>query len=281
MAVITNFPTANTAYSGAGLTNPNNGHADDGVYATCAPAKNGALGQKYQTFGFDSNLPSDATVTAVKIIYEYKVSTTASIATARTKAIISAVEEENHDDTTEPTTDTVKTIDITADRTWTRANLLNAAFEVVLEGRRGNNNTAVTFSFDYVKVEVTYTQPVTNFQTLSATATILATLALANIFVRTLSASVSALATVTTVFTKLITLSSSIAAIGTLSTASIFIRTLSSTVVGAATLTSAAVFYITMNAAQAISSALSAIKQTTTQGAGMICGAVRTLLGVG
>src|SRR3990167_390519 len=241
MAVITNFPTANTAYSGAGLTNPNNGHADDGVYATCAPAKNGALGQKYQTFGFDSNLPSDATVTKVKIIYEYKVSTTASIATARTKAIISAVEEENHDDTSEPTTDTVKTIDITADRTWTRANLLNAAFEVVLEGRRGNSNTAVTFSFDYVKVEVTYTQPVTTPQTLNATVSALSTLTLIKIFATTLSA----------------------------------------TVVGASTLTSAAVFSITMNAAQTISSTLSAIKQTTTKTSGMICNAVRTLLGVG
>src|SRR3990167_4072104 len=252
MAVITNFPTANAAYSGAGLTNPDNRYTDDGVYATCAPAKNGALGQKYQTFGFDSNLPSDATVTKVQIIYEYKVSTTASIATARTKAIISAVEEENHDDTGEPTTDTVKTIDITADRTWTRANLLNAAFEVVLEGRRGNNNTAVTFSFDYVKVEVTYTQPITNFQTLSATATALATLTLIKTFVTTLSASVSVLATATTVFTKLITLSSSVAAAGTLSTVSTFIRTLSATVVGVATLTSAAVFSVTMSAPQAI-----------------------------
>lgn len=156
MAVVTKFPTTNAAYSGAGLTNPNNAHADDGVYATCAPAKNGALGQKYGTFGFDASIPSGATISAVKIIYEYKVSTTSSVATARTKAIIGGVDQANHDDTTEPTTDTVLTIDITADRTWNRNDLLDGTFEAVLEGRRGNSNTAVTFSFDYVKVEVTY-----------------------------------------------------------------------------------------------------------------------------
>lgn len=157
MAVVTNFPTANSAYSGAGLTNPNNAHADDGVYATCAPVKNGALGQKYGNFGFDASIPAGSTITKVQIIYEYKVSTGASIATARTKAIIGAVDEENHDHTTEPTTDTIVTVDITADRTWSRNDLLDGTFEAVLEGRRGNSNTAVTFSFDYVKVEVTYT----------------------------------------------------------------------------------------------------------------------------
>ena len=156
MAVSTRFPTTNAAYSGAGLTDPNNAHADDGVYATCDPAKNGALGTSYGTFGFDSIIPAGATITKVQIIYQYKTSTTASIATSRTKARISSVDEENHDNATEPAADTTITTDITADRAWVRNDLIDGTLEVVLEGRRGNSNTGVTFSYDFVQVEATY-----------------------------------------------------------------------------------------------------------------------------
>lgn len=158
MAVSTRFPTANEVET-TGWTDPNNAHADDGVYATAAPGKNGAIGTRWLTFGFDGAIPANSTIDAVKIIYEYKVSTGASVATMRVRAQISGVNEENHDDTSEPLADTVITVDITADRAWTRADLLDAAFKVAGEGRRGNSNNAVTFSLDYIKVEVTYTPP--------------------------------------------------------------------------------------------------------------------------
>ena len=160
MPVVTNFPTANEVES-TGWTDPNNAHADDGAYATTAPAKNNGKSTRWLTFEFDSNVPSGATINSVKIIYEYKVSTTSSIATMRVRAVVGGVNEEDHDDTSEPTTDTQKTVDITADRTWTRDNLLNANFKVTGDGRRGNSNTAVTLSLDYVKVEVNYTEPAT------------------------------------------------------------------------------------------------------------------------
>jgi len=158
MTVSTRFPTANEVET-TGWTNPNNAHADDGVYATAAPGKNAAIGTRYLTFGFDAAIPSGDAIDAVKIIYEYNVSTTASIATMRVRARINDVNEENHDDASEPTTDAVITVDITADRAWTRDDLLDAAFKVTGEARRGNSNTAVTFSLDYVKVEVTHTTP--------------------------------------------------------------------------------------------------------------------------
>lgn len=156
MPVITRFPATNEIET-TGWTNPNNAHADDGSYATAAPAKNGAIGTRWLTFGFDNAIPAGASITTVKIIYEYKVSVNTSIATMRVRARINDVDEENHDDTSEPLVDTVITVDITADRTWTRADLLNAALKITGEARRGNSNTAVTFSLDQIKVEVTYT----------------------------------------------------------------------------------------------------------------------------
>lgn len=156
--VVTRFPTANATYSGAGFTNPNNLHGNDGVYGTSAPAKNGGLGNAYSGFGFDAQIPSGSTIDAVKVIYEFKVSGTGSVAIQRVKARIGGVEEENHDNTNEPTSDTAVTVDITADRAWVRDNLLDANFEVIAEPRRGNTNTSYTASWDYVSVEVTYTE---------------------------------------------------------------------------------------------------------------------------
>lgn len=169
MTVTTQFPTANEILT-TGWTNPDNAHADDGSYATAAPAgKNTNVSSKWKTFGFDSAIPSGATIDAVKIIYQYKVSTQASIATMRVNAEVGGVAEENHDDTTEPLADTVVTADVTADRAWTRDNLLNANFKVIGNAVRGNDADAVTFSLDYVKVEVTYTEAATQLTISDAT----------------------------------------------------------------------------------------------------------------
>lgn len=156
MPVVTLFPTANAAETGAGLTNPNNAHADDGSYATAAPGKNTTLATKYQTFGFDAQIPVGSLIDKVQLIYEYKVSVTTSIATGRIYYKISGVAGSNNNDATEPTVDTVNTYDVTSARSWTREDLLNGTFEVALAAVQGNSSTAVTFSFDYVKVEVTY-----------------------------------------------------------------------------------------------------------------------------
>jgi len=160
MAVVTQFPSSNAADVGAGLTNPTNVYADDGTYTTAAPAaKNTTLGTRYGTFGFDGVIPTDATITKVQLIYEWKCSTTGSIATARIRSSVVTTDGTNHDDATEPAADTTNTYDITAERSWVRADLLDGTFFVELHAIRGNSSTAVTFSFDYVKVEVTYTVP--------------------------------------------------------------------------------------------------------------------------
>ena len=156
--VATQFPSTQAAETGAGLTNPTNAYSDNASYATALPGKNVTLATKYGTFGFGS-IPTTASITKVQIIYEWKASTTASVATARAYSKISGSAGTNRDDATEPAADTVNTYDITSERSWTRANLLDGTFEVVLAAVQGSSSTAVTFSFDYVKVEVTYTVP--------------------------------------------------------------------------------------------------------------------------
>ena len=164
MPVSTQFPTANAAETGAGLTNPNNAHADDGSYATALPGKNTTLATKYQNFGFDSVIPVGSMITKVQIIYQWKVDVTTSIATGRTYYKISGTPGSNNDDATEPTSDTTNTIDVTSARAWTRSDLLNGTLEVALAAVQGNSSTAVTFSFDYVQVEVTHAPFPSNLQ---------------------------------------------------------------------------------------------------------------------
>src|SRR5690348_16035389 len=96
--VTTQFPSRNAAETGAGLTNPNNGQADDGSYATASPGKNTTLATKYQNFGFDSLIPAGSLITKVQLIYQFKVDTASSIATARTYYKVGGVAGSNNDD---------------------------------------------------------------------------------------------------------------------------------------------------------------------------------------
>ncbi len=162
----TNLPSANAAETGAGLTNPNNAMTDDADYSTAAPGKNVTLATKYQNFGFAASLGTADNVKSidkVELIYKWKCSTTSSVATARTYSKVSGSAGTNHDDATEPAGDTTNTYDITAERTWTYANLLDGTLEMVLAAVQGSSSTAVTFSFAFAKIRITYTvqNPVT------------------------------------------------------------------------------------------------------------------------
>src|SRR3990167_1681720 len=157
MTVVTLFPTSN-ANDATGLTNPNNAHDDDGTnYATCAPAKNGQVSSDYAGFGFDAQIPAGSTINSVKLIYEFKVSVTNSVAIASIAYVTGGAHGSETDNATEPVADKTVTVDVTSARSWVRDDLLDATFKVHLEGRRGNSNISVTLSFDFVKVEVVYT----------------------------------------------------------------------------------------------------------------------------
>jgi hypothetical protein len=111
-------------------------------------------------FGFDASIPAGATISKVEILAEYKVSTAASIALLRTQTKVGGVLQGTYiQDTSEPLADFDFIADHSAARAWTRADLLDAVFEVTIGARRGNSNTAVAFSLDSVRVRVTYTPP--------------------------------------------------------------------------------------------------------------------------
>lgn len=145
------FTNDQAVYSGGGFSVPTNLQLDDASYATATPAKNGAQGS---TLSFTLNVPQDAVIDSIKIIYERKYDTAASIGTSRVRYLVGAEEGPNHDNMDMPTTDTVVTVDITADRTWTHAEV--NAIKVIAEALRGDTDTAHTQSWDYVKVEVEY-----------------------------------------------------------------------------------------------------------------------------
>lgn len=160
MTSVTAYPTSNAAHS-TGFTNPTNAYSDNGTYATGAPAANRTISTDYGTFGFDTSIPDRAVIDTVTLEYQYKVSSTLSVLTGRVSTILGGTHGTDHDDTTEPLADTTNSYDVTAERSWTRADLLDANFGVHLAGVRGAGIPAGTFSFDFVRVVVTFHVPST------------------------------------------------------------------------------------------------------------------------
>lgn len=146
MAVATQFPTANEFVVGTPWTDPNNAHADDGLLTT----QSGDGEHRWLTFGFDSVIPSGATINAVKVICEHNDDDPP-------ETLLSIPYVDGVGQALRPYPQrSVMTVDIndhTEDRTWTRANLLDASFKVSLAPQLPASLKQV----DYLKVEVTYT----------------------------------------------------------------------------------------------------------------------------
>lgn len=159
MATVTKLANANEAIT-TGYTDPTNAYADNGSYATAAPNKNQQVSSYYGFPAFEvEDIPNNSTINSVKVEIQFKVSTTSSVATQYLQVFINTSgvgsEQSNAD---EPTTDTLFSHTVTEGVTL--ANLREAN---VVRGRlrsaRGNSNTAVTFSVDYVNCTVDYTAP--------------------------------------------------------------------------------------------------------------------------
>ena len=141
----------------AGWSSGANAYVSDNLYATSAPAKNATTAIKIGTFGFNASVPANATITGVTVNVEWKVSTTASIATLGAQAYVggSAVGSELVN-SAEPTSDTTQSFSVSG---LTRAQLLDGVFEIRVRATRGNSNQAFTASLDLVSVRVDYTTP--------------------------------------------------------------------------------------------------------------------------
>lgn len=154
MTVTTRYPTTNEIVT-TGWTNPNNAHADDDVFATADPAQNATVSSRYYNFGFDSVIPAGDTILSVTISYQFKVSTTASIASTKARVQIDGVDKTLRTGVpAEPTTLAIVNTAVFGDVAWTPADLDDASFKVEIQAVRGNSATAVTFSLDYVTVSV-------------------------------------------------------------------------------------------------------------------------------
>jgi RHS repeat-associated protein len=145
-------PTSNNN----GWTASQNAYASDNQYATAAPGKNMTTSVRVGTFGFNTSIPANATITGVTVSVEWK-ATSGSIATLGSQVYAAGVAKG-----TEFTNSSPPTSDITQSYTvsgLTRADLLDGTFEVNVRASRGNSNTGFTASLNAVSVQVDYTTP--------------------------------------------------------------------------------------------------------------------------
>lgn len=156
------LPTADAAVSGALWTNTTNVQADDGAVASCTiAAKNTTNVREQGTFGFSTAVvPDNATITQVQLQVEWRVTLSAGvIGILGVRARVGTTDLTIHENSAEPTTLTVETFDITAERVWTPADLRDGTLKTRLEPRNGNDADAEVYEFDYVALQVTYTVP--------------------------------------------------------------------------------------------------------------------------
>lgn len=170
MAVSTRFATTASA---TGWTTPANANADDGAYATyligISPIETVGDVNTLSNFGFDGDIPAGAPINSVTLEVEHKVSTAAGLAQLQSALAISGVAGTYNADATEPLTDTIVVYSSMArpgGGSWTRADLLDGVFTVLLRAYDGVGGTAaVTYSWDYAKVSVDYTGVTTHATT--------------------------------------------------------------------------------------------------------------------
>ena len=166
MATVTRYATSYV--TGNAWTNPGNAYADDNVYATAAPAKNGTTSGQWSGFGFTSAIPSGSTINAVTVEFGYYVSTTSSIATVGSQLYSGGVAKgAEYTDTAEPTSEVTRSYAVSG---LTLSDLADANLAIQVRASRGSSNTAVTFYLDFVRVAVDYSPPpVTGAVAISAT----------------------------------------------------------------------------------------------------------------
>ncbi len=143
-------------------TNPENILANDGVEAVFSLTSKNSAGKwnAGQSFGFDSLIPAGSTIDLVEIRVNWRVNSTGGIANLELQAFVGGVAVGTvRANSAEPTTLTLDSFDITADRAWTRADLLNGTFELKVRGRNGNSTTDPSYRVDHVQAQVTYTEP--------------------------------------------------------------------------------------------------------------------------
>lgn len=154
---------ANTAWSnGANILVNDDTEATEAITAknTPTPADNTSTGWiKAGTFGFDSLIPAGIAIaiTKVELQYRWRVNSSSGIANRDLCWAVSGTRGTNlHSLSTEPTSLETILTDVTAERAWVRADLLDGTFEVHARGRNGNSTTDPSYRFAWIKAQITY-----------------------------------------------------------------------------------------------------------------------------
>jgi hypothetical protein len=167
VATATKFAVTGQAAGGifnGAWTNPTNVGSDNGIYATAAPGKNQEFASVFPIAFTTDEVPAGATIDSALVEFQVKCSTTSSIGLAHSSLYADSAQTTAigavpgvSTPTTEPTADTT----FSYSRTPSEAQIRDLWVRV--QGTRGNSNTALTWSLDFVRVTVTYTEasPVT------------------------------------------------------------------------------------------------------------------------
>lgn len=153
--------TVTKATRGAAASNswssPSNALTDNGVYSTCAPAKNGHVTGDWDFAAFtDAEIPVGSTITQVRVKVNWKASSSTLPIDLTIAGVNNGVTDGSAVDNTPLTTDS--DIVYTFSTTPSETDLKTAGRIVAhLDGHRGNTNTAVTISADYIEIAVDYT----------------------------------------------------------------------------------------------------------------------------
>lgn len=166
MPVVTKYATAVQAaggvFNGSWTGAVSTVQSDNSVYATAAPGKNQEYASVFEVPFSTAEVPAGAIINSALVEIQVKCSTTSSIgivtsslfADSGQATAIGAVPGVQTP-ATEPTADT--TFSFT--RNPTEAQIRDLWVRV--QGTRGNSNTALTWSLDFVRVTVNYTDPPT------------------------------------------------------------------------------------------------------------------------
>lgn len=149
-APVTRAATANSVLA-TGWTAPTDAYVSDDVYATAT-----ANGIDSAFFGFGLAIPTDATVTAVELRVEWSVAAEGPCLRYRVSDNGGAAWSAATTSASGAIADRVDTFDITADRTWTVAELNSDNFQVSLRSNRCGFSTT-TWRIDHVTVRVDFT----------------------------------------------------------------------------------------------------------------------------
>jgi len=115
---------------------------------------------KVGQYGFDSLIPANAIILKVEIQIRSRMNSTSGVGNRETAWALSGTRGTNvHTSTTEPTVLETITYDVTSERAWTQADLLDAVFQVHWRGRNGNSTNDPSYRLAGVKVQVTWDLP--------------------------------------------------------------------------------------------------------------------------